>query len=504
MRMDELAEPAIEAVSDGRVRFGPENYDPRATWTGCENIRPWCISRQLWWGHQIPVWYRGRGDLRRHHPARRRRLGARPGRARHLVLQRAVAVRDARLARADAGAAGLLSDRRARDRARHHLPVGRADDHDGARVHRRDPVRRRLHPLDHPGARRPPDVEVARDRDRSARSDRRRPAAARVRRGRRVPRLRRRRRALGAARDVLRPGRALQRGEGRPGPAADQQALERVAADPAAASTGDAGGGRPGTVEDRWILSRLERAKARASAPGSSATTSRTRRSSSTTSSTASCATGTSSWSSRGSTTAIRTLAQTLLHVLTQTLALAHPMIPFVTEEIYAPRARGIRPARRAVFRRPTRAAIDEPAEAALGARDRGGPGAARLARPGRGQGRRRLSARLAADGYEETAEHIARLARLDVRRAAAATRGLGPDPRRRGRDPRQRGARSRRRRAQARPPSAGGSSRRSSAPSASWPTRASSPRPRPRSSQAERTSSRACAPSWRRCERER
>ena len=65
-----------------------------------ENIRPWCISRQLWWGHQIPVWYRGEETYVGHRAARGRGLGARPRRARHLVLERAVAVRDARLARA--------------------------------------------------------------------------------------------------------------------------------------------------------------------------------------------------------------------------------------------------------------------------------------------------------------------------------------------------------------------------------------------------------------------
>ena len=58
MRMDELATPAIAAVRDGRVRFHPENQaNVYLNWM--ENIRPWCISRQLWWGHQIPVWYRG-------------------------------------------------------------------------------------------------------------------------------------------------------------------------------------------------------------------------------------------------------------------------------------------------------------------------------------------------------------------------------------------------------------------------------------------------------------
>src|SRR3954452_8553262 len=58
MRMDELARPAIEVVQDGRIRIHPENQRRRyLEWLA--NIRPWCISRQLWWGHRIPVWYRG-------------------------------------------------------------------------------------------------------------------------------------------------------------------------------------------------------------------------------------------------------------------------------------------------------------------------------------------------------------------------------------------------------------------------------------------------------------
>jgi valyl-tRNA synthetase len=58
MRMDELAGPAIEAVQSGRLRIHPPVQQRRyVEWL--EGIRPWCISRQLWWGHQIPVWYRG-------------------------------------------------------------------------------------------------------------------------------------------------------------------------------------------------------------------------------------------------------------------------------------------------------------------------------------------------------------------------------------------------------------------------------------------------------------
>ncbi len=58
MRMEQLAEPAIEAVTSGRVRFHPERWS-RVYLDWMENIRPWVISRQLWWGHRIPVWYRG-------------------------------------------------------------------------------------------------------------------------------------------------------------------------------------------------------------------------------------------------------------------------------------------------------------------------------------------------------------------------------------------------------------------------------------------------------------
>ena len=56
--MDDLAKPAIEVVEDGRITFTPERWG-RVYLDWMENIRPWCVSRQLWWGHQIPVWYCG-------------------------------------------------------------------------------------------------------------------------------------------------------------------------------------------------------------------------------------------------------------------------------------------------------------------------------------------------------------------------------------------------------------------------------------------------------------
>ena len=58
MRMDEFKGPANEAVRDGSVRFTPERWG-HVYLDWMENLRPWCISRQLWWGHQLPVWYCG-------------------------------------------------------------------------------------------------------------------------------------------------------------------------------------------------------------------------------------------------------------------------------------------------------------------------------------------------------------------------------------------------------------------------------------------------------------
>ena len=59
--MSKLAAPAIDVVKNGDVRFVPERWG-RVYLNWMEEIRPWCVSRQLWWGHRLPVWYRGEGD----------------------------------------------------------------------------------------------------------------------------------------------------------------------------------------------------------------------------------------------------------------------------------------------------------------------------------------------------------------------------------------------------------------------------------------------------------
>lgn len=61
VRMKPLAEPAIAKVKSGEIRFVPERFTKiYLNWV--ENIRDWCISRQIWWGHRIPAWYCGCGE----------------------------------------------------------------------------------------------------------------------------------------------------------------------------------------------------------------------------------------------------------------------------------------------------------------------------------------------------------------------------------------------------------------------------------------------------------
>lgn len=62
VKMQPLAEPAIEVVTSGRIQFVPERFTKTYT-NWLENIRDWCISRQIWWGHRIPAWYCECGEV---------------------------------------------------------------------------------------------------------------------------------------------------------------------------------------------------------------------------------------------------------------------------------------------------------------------------------------------------------------------------------------------------------------------------------------------------------
>jgi valyl-tRNA synthetase len=57
-----LAQPALKAVRDGRTTFVPKNWE-KTYFEWLENIQPWCVSRQLWWGHRIPAWYDADGNV---------------------------------------------------------------------------------------------------------------------------------------------------------------------------------------------------------------------------------------------------------------------------------------------------------------------------------------------------------------------------------------------------------------------------------------------------------
>ncbi|MDH3532066.1 MAG: valine--tRNA ligase, partial [Gammaproteobacteria bacterium] len=62
VKIQPLADPAIEAVASGRIRFVPENWS-KTYFEWMYNIQDWCISRQLWWGHRIPAWYDDAGNI---------------------------------------------------------------------------------------------------------------------------------------------------------------------------------------------------------------------------------------------------------------------------------------------------------------------------------------------------------------------------------------------------------------------------------------------------------
>ena len=141
-----LVKPVIEATRAGKIKIVPESWSK--TWFNwLENIQPWCVSRQLWWGHRIPAWFdECRQYLCRRNACRGPIAGRRwrfpaPGRRRprHLVLLRPLALRHARLARKHPRPPAPLPQRRAHLRLRHPLLLGCTHGDAGDGVHEEVP-----------------------------------------------------------------------------------------------------------------------------------------------------------------------------------------------------------------------------------------------------------------------------------------------------------------------------------------------------------------------------
>ena len=137
VKMEPLAKPAIESVEKGEIKFVPERFTKNyMNWM--KNTRDWCISRQLWWGHQIPAWYCddcGETDRRQDDaPCTCPKCGsstadAGPRHAGHLVLLCAVALLHAGLAqRGQRGPEVFLPHQHAGHRLRHHRLLGQPHD----------------------------------------------------------------------------------------------------------------------------------------------------------------------------------------------------------------------------------------------------------------------------------------------------------------------------------------------------------------------------------------
>jgi len=410
MRMDELVRPAIDVVRSGQVRFWPESYT-RVYMNWMENIRPWVISRQLWWGHRIPVWYRGdeiyvgmtapEGEGWERDPdvldtwfSSGLFPFAALGWPDDTPALRAFYPTDALVTARDIIFLWVARMIMLGIEFRGQIPFSDVYVHsiiqapDGRRMSKS--LGTGIDPIELiEGGPRPPVFEEGGDF----------PAygADAVRWGLYV---------MSSAQDVRFSEERLAQGQQLTNKLWNAARLILLGVDSAtrAAPT-------PAAVEDRWILSRLERVRAEISRRIEGYDF-------------AHAALGLydfvygelCDWYLELVKPRLRAgeseLGATLLYVLTQTLAVAHPMIPFVTEEIYryVPGASGLLAAG---LPQAAPAPVDEAAEASVGRvieavqalrgwRDFAGVKAAAT-----------VPARLAAEGYEETAEHLARLARV-------------------------------------------------------------------------------------------
>ncbi len=409
MRMDELAPPAIEAVRSGRVRIRPERWS-RVYLDWLQNVRPWCISRQLWWGHQLPVWYCDACEETYVALLAPERCGACEG-----ELRREQDVLDTWFSSALWPFATLGWPAQ--------TPELEAFYPTDALVTARDILflwvaRMVMMGLEFVGEVPFGDVYItsiiqAPDGRRMSKSlgtgidpleEIDEHGADAVRFGLL---------AMASAQDVRYSRDKVAQGEQLANKLWNASRLILLGADPAATAAPLAG-----ELEDRWILSRLQRAIGETTTRIESYDFSH-------------AALGLydfvygelcdwylelvkprlySEEAERR-----RAVSAVLFHVLEETLALAHPMIPFVTEEIFSllPGSEGLLAA--SAFPEPDDALIDADAEARLAAviaavqglrgwREQVG------CKPGE-----RLPARLRAEGYEATADMLARLARLEL-----------------------------------------------------------------------------------------
>jgi valyl-tRNA synthetase len=410
MRMDELVRPAIDVVRSGQVRFWPESYT-RVYMNWMENIRPWVISRQLWWGHRIPVWYRAdeiyvgmtapEGEGWERDPdvldtwfSSGLFPFAALGWPDDTPALRAFYPTDALVTARDIIFLWVARMIMLGIEFRGQIPFSDVYVHsiiqapDGRRMSKS--LGTGIDPIELiEGGPRPPVFEEGGDF----------PAygADAVRWGLYV---------MSSAQDVRFSEERLAQGQQLTNKLWNAARLILLGVDSATR-----GAPTPAAVEDRWILSRLERVRAEVS-----------RRIESYDFAHAALALydfvygELCDWYLELVKPRLRAgeseLGATLLYVLTQTLAVAHPMIPFVTEEIYryVPGASGLLAAG---LPQAAPAPVDEAAEASVGRvieavqalrgwRDFAGVKAAAT-----------VPARLAAEGYEETGEHLARLARV-------------------------------------------------------------------------------------------
>jgi valyl-tRNA synthetase len=409
MAMDELARPAIQVVREGRVRFHPAS-NTRVYMDWMENIRPWVISRQLWWGHRLPVWYRGDETYVGTTPPEGEGWERDPdvldtwfssalwpfvtlGWPEQTPQLRAFYPTDVLVTARDIIFLWVARMIMMGLEFTHDIPFSDVHIHaiiqapDGRRMSKS--LGTGIDPLDLiNGGPRPPVFKEGGSF----------PAYG-------ADALRWGLLAMASSQDVRFSEERIAQGLQLTNKLWNAARLILLGAGPAARP-----GVEPRAVEDRWILSRLERAKAEVR-----------RRIDTYDFAHAALALydfvygELCDWYLELVKPRLRAgepeVTATLLHVLTQTLALAHPIIPFVTEEIYSfvPEAEGLLAAGIASEAAP----VDEHAEASLGRLIE----AVQAMRAWRDLAEVKvgatLPARLSAEGYEETQAQLARLARL-------------------------------------------------------------------------------------------